>query len=791
MQISSGTYSPVTFFQGRFNDMYGVHGYGRGFRWDGDSAQVEPIGMAAPTAAPTVSSAATSQRFYISNIQMVTSGAGYHGVPTVTLSGGSATTAAVLRANVDNGRVVGVEIVDPGSGYQSTPTVVFDGGIGSSAAFTVGYQGGVEFIEVTNSGSGYTGPPTVSVATSYGLTGANFAAVVSDGRVVSVEVLARGDGATSQPVLSFSGASGTSAAASPIMNYRVTAVTVANSGVNYFTPPVISVVPDPADAFFGEQASLTCSVTSGGVQAVTIVRGGAYSKPPTAKIIDTSAKAQASIAKTIQGKYQLAVRYVDDTPESQNGPIPSNISAFAEVDAEGGVQSLTWTWSNANADARAHKVELWRTTADQAVVLYRVASLSKVAGVLPTTYTESLTDRELADPERTDYGLMPVVLPSGQLNARRFGIPPTNMAIACVFQDRAWYALDTSGAKPNSLYFSEIDEPESVPEENEVILQENTTEPDAIAALIPFGTSLLVAQRRHIYKLQYVSQPVIDASVILAAYRGVLNNRCWAVMGGVCFLADSYGMYAFDGSGEEAISLPVDNYWRDGLIDFSKQQYFYVQATPTERVIRFFYCKATDGTYPKRALCYCAATKAWWEEEYAQQLPHGTVARISGKQTVVSGGEAGGFIKHSGPSDVTAAGASAAIAYNFRTHSARLADEPSRAIGVLYKPTSDSSDLKLALHYNNSSSPRANAISTDRGGGFVTTLGGTVATLDMKLARSALGDSRGYAKAHYSGRLDDRSVGADRHLAVDISGTQAVTAGNEVTLHGLTVEGVG
>jgi hypothetical protein len=110
---------------------------------------------------------------------------------------------------------------------------------------------------------------------------------------------------------------------------------------------------------------------------------------------------------------------------------------------------------------------------------------------------------------------------------------------------------------------------------------------------------------------------------------------------------------------------------------------------------------------------------------------------------------------------------------------------------VLYKPTTGPSDLKLALHYNNSSSPRANAISTDRGGGFVTTLGSTVATLDMKLARSPLGDSRGYAKAYYAGRVEDRSAGTDRHIAVDLSGTQAVTAGNEVILHGLTVEGVG
>jgi hypothetical protein len=59
----------------------------------------------------------------------------------------------------------------------------------------------------------------------------------------------------------------------------------------------------------------------------------------------------------------------------------------------------------------------------------------------------------------------------------------------------------------------------------------------------------------------------------------------------------------------------------------------------------------------------------------------------------------------------------------------------------------------------------------------------------MRLARSALGDSRGYAKAYYAGRLDDRSVGADRHIAVDLSGQQAGTD-NAVVFYGLTIGGV-
>ena len=103
--------------------------------------------------------------------------------------------------------------------------------------------------------------------------------------------------------------------------------------------------------------------------------------------------------------------------------------------------------------------------------------------------------------------------------------------------------------------FSEVDEPESVPAVNQLILQESVGDSDEIVTLVPLASMLLVFQRRHIYKLQYVAQPVIDASVLLSAYRGILNQDCCDVMGGVAFAADSHGMYAFDGSSLDPILL--------------------------------------------------------------------------------------------------------------------------------------------------------------------------------------------------------------------------------------------
>jgi hypothetical protein len=116
------------------------------------------------------------------------------------------------------------------------------------------------------------------------------------------------------------------------------------------------------------------------------------------------------------------------------------------------------------------------------------------------------------------------------------------------------------------------------------------------------------------------------------------------------------------------------------------------------------------------------------------------------------------------------------------------ADKGSRSISVLYTPTTGNADLKVGLHFNGSSSPRPNAITSDRGDGFTTTAGSTAAVLNLQKGRSKLGDASGYARAYYPGQVDDRSAGADRHIAIAVSGQQSAQD-NAVILHAMTVEG--
>lgn len=855
----TGPLRPLSFFKGRFSDLYGVDGMGRGFRWNGSDASVELIGLNKPAVGPTLTASSTGAAGYVSRIQIANGGGGYHSPPTVTMTGGSATETATARALVSNGRVTSVIVTNRGAGYQSPPKVSFSGGIGSGAAFTVNVNGKVDGVLVTASGSGYTTSPVItgssassvltcahhglsagssfrfssltggsglttgvdyyvvtSSATTFtagtttggatniftsnltgvitippasvslagaGLSGAlGTVTVDSFGRVSGVQVVNGGTGATTTgATATISGGGGTGAAVTPQMAYAVSGLSVANSGSGYFVAPVITFRAATGDTR-GSGAAVTSLVnTTGQVTGASLVSGGQYFSPPTAIILDTSAQAQATVSQSFQGKYQCAIRYIDDTPTTSRGPIPSSISDLIEIDIQSPSDTLTWTLSHHGVDDRVAAVELWRSTTDQKVSLFRVATIQKTDQNWSGTYADSLSDPDLIDTTRDGFAVMPIVLPSGQLNARRFGVPPGEFAVATMFQDRAWYAVDTTGERQNSVYYSETDEPESVPLENELVVQDNTLEPDRIVGLIPFGTQLLVAQTSRLHALSYVSQPVLDASIMLVAYRGILNSRCGDVLTGAAVLVDSFGMYAFDGNNAEAISVPVDDYWRNNIIDFSQSDKFHVRCDSTTMTARFFYCRAGDAQ-PVRALCYCLATKAWWEETYATPVTASCTTVVTKKTVVLHAGSDGVFRKSSGLTD-----SGAAIPYHFRTGNLALTNERGdRSIAFVYDPTDTDSSLNVGLHYNNSPTARPNAIATDTGTGFTTIAGSTVATLNLNKARSPLGESNGFAQAHYSGRVDDKSSGGDKHVAVDVGGTQAT---DSVTIYAVRVAG--
>ncbi len=432
--------------------------------------------------------------------------------------------------------------------------------------------------------------------------------------------------------------------------YSVKELVIKEKGSGYVVAPVIQIVSNSGFGAYG-----TCTVKDGKLDTVTLENcGGGYRFPPEVKILSGGAEAFAVSRPHLRGKYQCYYRYIDNTPEDRGGPIPSSLSPVAEVDCGEGAASLTWAIpaiADAAVPARARttgKVELWRTTGNQALTLYRAGTTTSGG------FFDDLTDDELRDADRAGYEAMPIVLPNGELNANRFTPPPSDKAVVVRFQDRHWYGVDTSGKEPNSLYFSEVDEPESVPEVNEVVLQQNARDADAIRALIPYGSTLLVMQSRHAYSLTFSKQPLLDSQVTPIAYRGCLNQRCWEIHNGICYVMDQYGIYTVSPSGAiEPISDAVENLFKS-RIDFASGTWYFLTVDPANQTLRAFVSFKDDaaGGYPSLALCYSTETKTWWVERYPQRITAGTPVRMSnGDFRCVYGGQGGGYLLGEGAAD--------------------------------------------------------------------------------------------------------------------------------------------
>ena len=404
--------------------------------------------------------------------------------------------------------------------------------------------------------------------------------------------------------------------------YKLKSLTLKNGGSGYLVAPQIKIT---SDSGFGAYA--TCKVKNGKITEVTLENsGGGYRTAPTVEVVAGGAEAFAVSRPHLRGVYQCYYRYVDNTPEDRGGPIPSNLSPVTELDAGEGRASALWTISPAQGGySRDQRAELWRSTSNQATTLYRVVTITG------STFIDDLTDDELRDPDRSGYAAMPIVLPNGELNANRFGIPPSDKSAVARFQDRFWYGVDTSGDEPNHIYYSEVDEPESVPDSNEIILQQNARDADSLKAMIPFGSALLLMQERHAFSLTFAKTPILDAQVTPLAYRGCLNQRSWDIYGGVCYVLDQYGIYGITPTGQvENLSDAIDNLFRTE-IEFAKSTWSFVVVDAKTKTLRAFVAFKEDNSagYPTRALCYSLDTKAWWVEQYPQRVSGGTQVRLS------------------------------------------------------------------------------------------------------------------------------------------------------------------
>lgn len=199
----------------------------------------------------------------------------------------------------------------------------------------------------------------------------------------------------------------------------------------------------------------------------------------------------------------------------------------------------------------------------------------------------------------------------------------------------ASYAVRPAPAERRLVYFSEAGLPESWPAVNGLEVQEDG---DEITGLMPKSSFLYILEERHVYRLTFQTDPGVegDGAIFLAADRGCVNQRCWAVVGSRAYLLDEEGVWAFGGDeGEEAVSEPVADLFTPAGTDlplrvhWRARENFHCLHFAPEQVIRWFV--SLDGSWwPRHALCLNYRDGRWWVEEFRHPIGGAAAGRLGG-----------------------------------------------------------------------------------------------------------------------------------------------------------------
>lgn len=644
---------PVTFSQARRSEVIVTQGYGKQPRvWRPSTNAFKPSGMVAPDAAPSIG---------IYNIE---------GSIRPTAASDTQTLEELLAAWYESisSYVARIDIIDAGDNIDLPPVVRVEEpaaitsltAVQCEAVSRIG-QKQLSRIEVNEFGrhySGATNPPDVFL-NGFGEADNNTGGTGLELAINYTESPTNPNAVTVQSVEVSKGGTGYSNGSS-------------FEGQPSGNPPVFKLVQGypTSQQFIGD---LQVEVSGGVVKKValptsfdtTIERLKQVTFTQQKSNIDTEnsvnyGQGQAITRATLRGKYQCYYRYINDSiPKDEGGPLYSNLSPVTQIDTKHGAAYIKWTIPKP-ADWDGRKIELWRSSSNQATTLYHVATIAEDSEDTDNpllvwsdddfTWLDDLNDHELTDARReagdvyftevdgnnvpldgtVGFSALPILLPNGELNANRFGVMSSDFSVAVMFQDRLWYSVDSTNKRPNSLMFSETDEPESCPDINEIIIQQNLRSADYITALIPYAGALIACQSRHCHRLTYVSQPLIDVATFLVAYRGCASQRCWDLYEGILYIMDEFGVYSLDPQGQvNPLTVGIDNVFSK-LIDWSKKKWFIVRADRKLNVLR---CSVSyngdEGEYPTRQLCYSLDYKAWWMEVYPSTVVSSTDFRDS------------------------------------------------------------------------------------------------------------------------------------------------------------------
>lgn len=405
----------------------------------------------------------------------------------------------------------------------------------------------------------------------------------------------------------------------------------------------------------------------------------------------------SSGAGALTGTYYAYYRYVDDEG------IPGNLSTISAVHSPVNKAQFDYTSiPSANPDPRITQVQIFRNTSGQTTTFYLDATVNIGTTTATSTNSDTALALLTALPlfnadgslfanrfgvppdhksvmafshDRMFYAVSPtydqghVALTNGSatvtgigtgwttnMAGRFFRVPghateytisavasATSMTLTVVYSGStdlfSQYGIAPDKDTVNVCYYSEINEPESVPStQNTLIIQEDTESDDLVSGLLPYGSYLYILKERHLYRLSFVSDPLTDGAVQLVASRGCINQRCWVTVEDTVYLMDWHGIWAFNGGQVQAITLPIQDMWRDAGICWANRKWFWAEKDATEEVVRF-YCSVNSSYLPKDAICYNYRLNRWWIESYPREYGHGCQGSVDGKATLMLGGE--------------------------------------------------------------------------------------------------------------------------------------------------------
>ena len=192
----------------------------------------------------------------LSNFEILNTGSGYFTPPTVTITSGGGTGAAVTITQMV---LTDVTVNNTGFGVTVVPSISVISPVGSGAS--VSALMGIGSVNVVGFGSGYNMPPGIAVTAVDGATGTGASVTAGLGLTSSnITVTNAGTGYSSIPSIVVSSASSVSIAASAIAGVGITGIVITNSGIGYSGAiPTINIAAGSGSADFGSGAVIGVS----------------------------------------------------------------------------------------------------------------------------------------------------------------------------------------------------------------------------------------------------------------------------------------------------------------------------------------------------------------------------------------------------------------------------------------------------------------------------------------------------------------------------------------------------